>query len=424
MTAALHYEWVRISTVRSTRILLVVLLVVSAGLGWLVAVPHYLAYDETGNPIGPAVVNWWKAFGMPLSLTAVLTSVVAAQAIGQEYRFGVIRLTLTAFPRRPQILAAKLIVVAGACVVFTLVSYLGSLLALTIRGYPTPPAAAPEAQDLYLLKGVVLVLLWGLSSFALAGIVRQTAVGIVVPVVSGARGPSAGQVIGETAAGRGAPLFLLGRDFRLEEEPGAGLVYAGLKARCPGLSLALRGAHQVENAALALAALELLETGRGLDCQVAREGLLQVCWPGRLEYFPGLTWRGRKRDVLLDGAHNPAGVESLLAALGADFADRRLIVVWASMADKDFAACLAAMAGHCQRIVLTRPESLRSATPEQLRLALPEALRERAVAAPGVEEALSLAYGLAGAGELICVAGSLYLVGKARALLAGELAGD
>ncbi|MDA8161044.1 MAG: bifunctional folylpolyglutamate synthase/dihydrofolate synthase [Desulfobacteraceae bacterium] len=245
-----------------------------------------------------------------------------------------------------------------------------------------------------------------------------------VPVVSGARGPSAGQVIGETAAGRGAPLFLLGRDFRLEEEPGAGLVYAGLKARCPGLSLALRGAHQVENAALALAALELLETGRGLDCQVAREGLLQVCWPGRLEYFPGLTWRGRKRDVLLDGAHNPAGVESLLAALGADFADRRLIVVWASMADKDFAACLAAMAGHCQRIVLTRPESLRSATPEQLRLALPEALRERAVAAPGVEEALSLAYGLAGAGELICVAGSLYLVGKARALLAGELAGD
>ncbi|MDA8436186.1 MAG: ABC transporter permease [Actinomycetales bacterium] len=186
MTAALHYEWVRISTVRSTRILLVVLLVVSAGLGWLVAVPHYLAYDETGNPIGPAVVNWWKAFGMPLSLTAVLTSVVAAQAIGQEYRFGLIRLTLTAFPLRRQILAAKLIVVAGACVVFTLVSYLGSLLALTIRGYPTPPAAAPEAQDLYLLKGVVLVLLWGLSSFALAGIVRQTAVGIVVPVVSGA----------------------------------------------------------------------------------------------------------------------------------------------------------------------------------------------------------------------------------------------
>ena len=243
-----------------------------------------------------------------------------------------------------------------------------------------------------------------------------------VPVVSGAREPSADQVIGETAAEQGASLFRLGRDFRLKEEPGAGLVYAGLKARCPGLSLALRGAHQLENAALALAALELLEAG--LDCQVAREGLRQVRWPGRLEYFPDLIWRGRKRDVLLDGAHNPAGVESLLAALRADFADRRLILVWASMADKDFASCLAAMAGHGQRIILTRPESLRSAPPEQLRLALPESLRERAVVAPGVEEALALAYGLAGEGELICVAGSLYLVGKARALLAGELAGD
>ena len=243
-----------------------------------------------------------------------------------------------------------------------------------------------------------------------------------VPVVSGAREPSADQVIGKTAAGQGAPLYRLGRDFRLKEEPGAGLVYAGLKARCPGLSLALRGAHQLENAALALAALELLEAG--LDCQVAREGLRQVRWPGRLEYFPDLIWRGRKRDVLLDGAHNPAGVESLLVALRADFADRRLILVWASMADKDFASCLAAMAGQGQRIILTRPESLRSAPPEQLRLALPESLRERAVVAPGVEEALALAYGLAGEGELICVAGSLYLVGKARALLAGELAGD
>ncbi|MDA8417888.1 MAG: bifunctional folylpolyglutamate synthase/dihydrofolate synthase [Desulfobacteraceae bacterium] len=261
----------------------------------------------------------------------------------------------------------------------------------------------------------------GVTHAAIAG-EKAGIIKLGVPVVSGAREPSADQVIGETAAEQGASLFRLGRDFRLKEEPGAGLVYAGLKARCPGLSLALRGAHQLENAALALAALELLEAG--LDCQVAREGLRQVRWPGRLEYFPDLIWRGRKRDVLLDGAHNPAGVESLLAALRADFADRRLILVWASMADKDFASCLAAMAGQGQRIILTRPESLRSAPPEQLRLALPESLRERAVVAPGVEEALALAYGLAGEGELICVAGSLYLVGKARALLAGELAGD
>jgi ABC-type transport system involved in multi-copper enzyme maturation permease subunit len=186
VTAALRYEWVRVSTVRSTRILLVVLLVVTAALAWLMANPHYLAYDEAGNPMGPLVVAWWNAFGMPLSLTAVLVSVVAAQAIGQEYRFGLVRITLTAFPRRPRILAAKLLVVAGACVVLTLVSFLGSEIGLTIRGYPTPPASAEPPSDLYLLRGVVFVLLWGLSSFALAGITRQTAVGIAVPIVSGA----------------------------------------------------------------------------------------------------------------------------------------------------------------------------------------------------------------------------------------------
>lgn len=185
MKAALRYEWVRISTVRSTRILLVVVLVTAAALGWLVANPRYVGFDEAGNPIGPPVVDWWNAFGMPLSLTAVLTSVVASQAVGQEYRFGLIRITLTAFPRRWRILAAKLLVVMGACVVLALVSFLGSELGLAIRGYPTPPASSPSPPDLYPLKGVTLVLLWGLSAFALAGITRQTAVGIAVPVISG-----------------------------------------------------------------------------------------------------------------------------------------------------------------------------------------------------------------------------------------------
>ena len=185
MRAALRYEWVRVSTVRSTRILLVVVLVAAAVLGWLVADPRYVAFDETGNPVGSPVVQWWNAFGMPLSLTAVLASIVAAQAVGQEYRFGLIRITLTAFPRRPRILIAKLLVVSGACVAFALVSFVGSWIGLVLRGYPTPPLSSPYPPDMYLAKGVALVLLWGLSAFALAGISRQTAVGIAVPVVSG-----------------------------------------------------------------------------------------------------------------------------------------------------------------------------------------------------------------------------------------------
>jgi len=104
MTAALRYEWVRISTIRSTRLVLVAVLVLSALLAWLSANPEP-AFDEQGNEVGTSPVPWWAAFGGPLGLTAVLVAVVASQAIGQEYRFGLIRLTLTAFPQRAQILS-------------------------------------------------------------------------------------------------------------------------------------------------------------------------------------------------------------------------------------------------------------------------------------------------------------------------------
>jgi ABC-type transport system involved in multi-copper enzyme maturation permease subunit len=182
--AALRYEWVRVSTVRSTRLLLAFVLVLSALLAWLSTAPQP-AFDEMGNEIGTAPMDWWGAFGGPLGLTAVLAAVVAAQAIGQEYRFGLIRLTLTAFPDRLQILVAKLVVVVGAAVVFALVSYLGSVVGVTVRGHPLPPVDVVSPGSTYLLRGVVFVGLWALSSFALAGVTRQTAIGIAVPIVSG-----------------------------------------------------------------------------------------------------------------------------------------------------------------------------------------------------------------------------------------------
>jgi ABC-type transport system involved in multi-copper enzyme maturation permease subunit len=184
VTAALRYEWVRVSTVRSTRLLLAFTLVLSALLGWLITNPH-VALDENGNEIGTSIIDWWTAFSAPLTITAVLASVVASQAIGQEYRFGLIRLTLTAFPDRRQILVAKLVVVIGAAVVFALVSLLGSEIGVTVRGHPMPPADVTAPDSTFLLRGTVFVALWALASFALAGVTRQTAIGIAVPIISG-----------------------------------------------------------------------------------------------------------------------------------------------------------------------------------------------------------------------------------------------
>ena len=200
----------------------------------------------------------------------------------------------------------------------------------------------------------------------------------------------------------------------------------------------LGGVHQVANSALAVATLEALVKELPVTAAAIRQGLAAVRWPGRMEYFclnsatgdeiacqlsPEVGSDGDQnlRRYLLDGAHNPAGVTALRSALGESFPQARVIMVWASMADKDIAPMLAEIAPLCARIIFTRPESERSAEPTQLQALLPESYRERAVSADTVAEALALAAKEAVAADLIVVAGSLYLIGAARKLLLGEV---
>jgi ABC-type transport system involved in multi-copper enzyme maturation permease subunit len=183
VSAALRYEWVRVLTVRSTWICLVLAFVGVGGLAFLASNPVYLNASDTG--LGDPTVLWWEAFSQPLLLTAILASVIAAQNLGQEYRFGLIRLTLTAFPQRGRILLAKALSVVVVALVFTAVSYAASWIGVTLHGYPTPPSSASAVDSTYLLRGAVFLVLWCLSAWALAGVTRQTAVGIAVPLVSG-----------------------------------------------------------------------------------------------------------------------------------------------------------------------------------------------------------------------------------------------
>jgi len=269
-----------------------------------------------------------------------------------------------------------------------------------------------------------------------AGIIKPR-----VPVVSGV-GPDASlEVVARVCLEKEAPLYLLGRDFVVRDEPGgtwgyqrvSGLDYHGLRCK-------LAGAYQKGNAALALATLGLLPESFPVSPEAVREGLLAVSWPGRLEYFclGSEDWElgkknkstihktqsalGNVRRYLLDGAHNPAGAESLREALLTGFPRERLILVWAAMADKDLAGTLGLVAPLAGAIIFTRPECERSALPEELAASLAEGERGKVRAAATVAEALGLAAGLAGPDDLICVAGSLYLVGAARKILLGEVA--
>ncbi|MFW8601435.1 bifunctional folylpolyglutamate synthase/dihydrofolate synthase [Desulfobacterota bacterium M19] len=240
-----------------------------------------------------------------------------------------------------------------------------------------------------------------------AGIIKSG-----VPLISGVLSAAARKVIERRATELAAPLRRLKRDFVMtQEKSGQGWHYKSASRDMAGLELALRGSYQGENAALVIAALDsLADHGVRAGDNDIRAGLKAVRWPGRMEF---LNVAGR--DYLLDGAHNPAGVEALIEAL-AEFPDRRLILIWASMADKDYSLCLRRIAPLCQSLIFTRPEENRSATPAQLRQALsPDS--PSCYSSDSVEEALKTAQSFIKDGDLIVVAGSLYLVGKARKIL-------
>ncbi|MFA7382836.1 MAG: folylpolyglutamate synthase/dihydrofolate synthase family protein [Desulfurivibrionaceae bacterium] len=268
-------------------------------------------------------------------------------------------------------------------------------------------------------------------AFEKAGVIKPG-----IPVVAGLAADESLTVVTQVCEERQAPLFLLGREFAAVPAPEGDWQFRGIDGgnSLAGLQCRLKGRYQIGNAALALAALEIISDLLPVSGEAIRQGLLSVAWPGRLEYFclvdgkpvdcPGGSAADQPaaQRYLLDGAHNPAGVESLREALLSEFCYDHLILVWACMADKDMAATLATIAPLADRIIFTRPESERSATPEQLTAILAKEERAKATGAATVAEALTMAVDPAQRGDLICVAGSLYLVGAARKILLGEVA--
>ncbi|MBU0728636.1 MAG: bifunctional folylpolyglutamate synthase/dihydrofolate synthase [Proteobacteria bacterium] len=241
-----------------------------------------------------------------------------------------------------------------------------------------------------------------------------------IPVVSGVAEDVSREVVIDTCDKRHAPLYVFGRDFSMEKKLVTHL-YHGIDQRTvDNLLPRLKGNHQTMNTAVALAALEILEHNNfKVNEDIIRQGLSEVHWPGRLEYFRLPDENGRQ--YLLDGAHNPAGIISLVEALAQEFSYERLILVWACMSDKDIAKTLSAIAPISEVIIFTMPESERSATPEKLTSILAADQRHKAMASKSVAHALDIAAQNASEHDLICVAGSLYLVGAARKILQGEL---
>ncbi len=185
--------------------------------------------------------------------------------------------------------------------------------------------------------------------------------------------------------------------------------YETENARYERLTLGLRGRHQVENAMAAVHAAEALTSaGVSIPKSAVSEGLASAEWPGRLEMILGSP------PVLLDGAHNAAGAEMLRAYLD-EFCHSPLTLVFGALEDKAIREMAGELFPAARTVVVTRPKTARSADLGPMVSSLPDARGgARPVVTRTVDEALAWAFHVTPRDGLICVAGSLYLVGEAR----------
>jgi dihydrofolate synthase/folylpolyglutamate synthase len=170
------------------------------------------------------------------------------------------------------------------------------------------------------------------------------------------------------------------------------------------------GLHQVENATLAVAVLEILRATNQPECAwdeaTLRQGLRSVNWSARMEII------ARQPTTIVDGAHNADSMEKLMQSVRTLFAYKRLFMVFGCNADKDISGMLQALT-NVDSLILTHALNPRSATLERLQeLCAQYAPQARVYTASDSREAMDLARSLAAPDDLICASGSLYLAAE------------
>jgi len=235
--------------------------------------------------------------------------------------------------------------------------------------------------------------------------------------------------VGATVAREGVEFGVLSRE---QAVGGQQVVLGGLRGTYEDVFLPLFGLHQAGNAACALAAVEAFarvsdEGSEGLDPDLVREAFAQVTSPGRLEVIR------RSPTIIIDAAHNPAGMAATVAGVQEAFTFSRLTGVFAASGDKDVPGMLAELEPLLTDIVVTRNSSERSVDPgETAELAAEVFGEERVHEVPRLDDAIEAAVALAdeavaetgpGSGGVL-VTGSVITAGDARRLLGpagGEL---
>jgi len=235
-----------------------------------------------------------------------------------------------------------------------------------------------------------------------AGIIKPN-----TPVVCYPAQESVQQVFAQRATQMNAPLVQLSEDAILSAQGdmyGSNVSYQ-LDATWQDMRINLPGQYQQRNAMTVLALVEELQKqGWCIPEEAVRTGLAEAIWPARLE------WAGQ---VLIDGAHNPQGVDALVQYVDAYLSDRRRVLLSGVLADKLQREMLGQMVHIAKDIVTVTPDTPRAMSAADYAAHL-IAQGGSAAAADSLAEGLRMALDLAGADGVVIAAGSLYFAGALR----------
>ncbi|MFA6472185.1 MAG: folylpolyglutamate synthase/dihydrofolate synthase family protein [Candidatus Latescibacterota bacterium] len=233
-----------------------------------------------------------------------------------------------------------------------------------------------------------------------------------IPVVSAPQDEDVTRVLREKATEVGSEMIMIGKEVCCEETPG-GLWYHGREWELERVSVPLRGSFQLENTAIALAALEILASrGYPVTSETARRGVEKVRWPGRLDVISTCP------EVMVDGACNVGAMRTVSDYVAQRSPREKTIAVVALCSDKEVGPVLEILGKAASRFIVTQVNNPRAMPVSDLAKFVPSDVEYRIV--PDPEKALGEAVSLAGREGFVIVTGSLYLVGETMKLYKAE----
>jgi len=239
-----------------------------------------------------------------------------------------------------------------------------------------------------------------------------------VPAITVEQEPAAMRVLKSVANSAKAPLSVTGGDIDFsyrfetsrEDGPHTRVCLATPTSSFEHLRVPLHGKHQAINCGLALAMLDKLKSsGYEIDNEKATAGLHKVSLTGRMEMIC------EDPRIMIDAAHNAASIETLMHAIGQNVPYDSMVVIFGCNNDKDVRGMLEKLQYGADKVVFTRSNSAKAMSPDDLADIYTEICGKMCQGALSLGEALRLARSAVSKGDLICITGSFYLIGEAKA---------